>query len=180
MTAPQPDLRPSIRRRVFGSRLRPAFVKYTSFVGEGTWASNNLHSMFFTLLWSIFPSTGPTNSLLSDNVDMADELLHSLRRDEMQRAALRAIAKYSSRLTTVQRRNLLWAIDAAGRLSEYRNDAIHTPFDLTGHDLENARSARFEPTVGHPKRVEKLKRVGHVKLFKALIGDLNQLNFYVE
>ena len=111
---------------------------------------------------------------------MAQELWHSLRSDDAQRAALRAIAKHCTKLTSRQKISLLWAIDAAGQLSEYRNDAIHTAFGLYYRHPQIKKSP-IQPYrgAGHPKRIEKLERVGYAKLFRALIGDLNQLSGYV-
>lgn len=100
---------------------------------------------------------------------------HSFRSDDMQRSALRAVLLHSREMSERQRKSYLWTVDAAGRLSEYRNDAIHTAFDFT---FENKKLTLKPGTAGHPKRVEKLSRVGHAKLFRFLIGDLNQLDDY--
>ena len=143
-------------------------AKYSALVGEVTWASNNLHATLYFLFQWFFPGKRVGNA-------MATELWHSLRSDDMQRIALRALLLHSIEINDRQRTNFLWTLDAAGRLSEYRNDAIHTTFDLNRAKKEFV----FQPSnAGPPKRVEKLRRVGHAKLFRCVIGDLNQINDY--
>src|SRR5665213_454957 len=165
-------------RRYFGPHIRPALLKYTALVGEVTWASNNLHAEFLCILEVLIPDDkkkGGKRRVFMRNQEVAQELWHSLKSDDAQRAALRAFAKHTTFLSTPNRKSLLWAIDSAGRLSEYRNDAIHTAFI---HD-DDGRKYFFTPShAGSPKRVEKLERVGYARLFKALIGDLNQLSDY--
>jgi hypothetical protein len=159
--------RPYSRRTPY-DHVRPALAKYSALIGEVTWASNNLHASLYLLFQGYFPDARNTRG-------MAQEMWHAFRSDDMQRAALRAIFLHSAEISERQRKSYLWIIDAAGRLSEYRNDAIHTAMDL----YPNKRRLVFKPSdAGHPKRVEKLTRVGHEKLFKFLIGDLNQLDDY--
>lgn len=166
-------------RRRFGSHVRPALAKYTSLIGEVTLASNHLHGELLHFFETLFPSEDGERHIFSANHEMAAELWHSLRSDDAQRAALRAIAKHSRLLKERHRKSLLWVIDAAGKLSEFRNDAIHAVFDLDWEDGWGARQIKFSPTTAsHPKRFEKLERVGHVKLFRTAIGDLHELGDY--
>lgn len=171
------------KRVRFGWHIQPAFKKYTSLVGEVTWASNHLHGELLWILGVIFPSMSEEDGsyFYSDYKDMAEEMWHSLKSDDAQRAVLRAVVKHSKMLATKERNSILWVISAAGRLSEYRNDAIHTEFDLHWDSLSDSpKLAKFLPgDAANPKRAEKLERVGHIKLFKALIGDLNQLADYL-
>ena len=167
------------RRRRWGQHV-PNFAKYTTLAGQVTWASNNLHAQFFYVLCEIFPRKKyhPKGPWRPDGTT-AEEIWHSLRSDDLQRTVLRAVAIHSASLTERRRRSLLWAIDAAGTLSQYRNDAIHTEFSLDWGEGLSRTKIKFVPGIGHPKRIERLERVGFSKLFRLLIGDYNQLADYV-
>jgi hypothetical protein len=165
----------------FGDHLQPALNRYTSLVGEVIFTSNSLHTSLLVLLKALFPDDGiRVNEIVGDNEEMASDIWHSLGSDASQRGLLCAIVRHSKRLSTRQRENILWAVDAAGRLAEFRNDAVHTAFELEWDELDDPVRAKFRPSEeAPPRRVQKLQRIGHEKLFKALIGDLNQLRDYI-
>lgn len=158
---------PYARRRVRGSAGR-ALERYSALVGEVTWASNLLNGEFLFLL---------RNLLARDEKELAEQIWHSLRSDDLQRTVVRAAAIKSPRITARMRKSILWALDRAGKLSEFRNDAIHTAFSLQW----KPGGFYFVPDgfASHPKRVDKLERVGYKKLFRTLIGDMMQLWDYV-
>ena len=155
--------------RTIRADLRPFLSKFTALVGEVTYASNGLHQAFFLLFKFIFED---------EQEEMVEEIWHSLRSDDIQRTVLKAAARHSADLGPRRRGALIWAIDRAGKLAEFRNDAIHTLFEYQG---DNKGSFTIYPSdwSATPRRVEKLNRVGYEKLFKLLIGDLYALTAYV-
>ena len=101
---------------------------------------------------------------------------HSLRSDGIQRTILRAAAIKSPTLGERRRKSLLWCLDKAGKISEFRNDAVHTFFEYGPGE----RGIEFEPSewAAPLYRSEKLNRVGYKKLFRFATGDLRQLSEY--
>jgi hypothetical protein len=160
--------RPHAIRRIRPD-VRPALTKYTSLIGEVTFAYNALHAGFFLAFTLVVD--------VPDSPDMSSAMWHTLRSDEAQRALLRAAASESNALGR-WKRGMMWVIDSAGRLAEYRNDAIHTIFEY-GPDGKGGFAINPSDWSAPPKRFEKLERVGYRKLFKLLIGDFNALTDYL-
>jgi hypothetical protein len=161
-------------RRQLAKQAQSSLRKYSTLVGEVIYASNTLGAHFHTL-GAHFQLTF---ELLFEDADepIVGAMWHAMRNDDLQRVLIKAAASKSSKLEGHERRNLLWAIDKAGRLSEYRNDAIHTYFEYAPGN----REIEFYPSdwAVTPSRLEKLERVGYRKLFKCLIGDLYALGDY--
>lgn len=155
---------------------RKILSDYTSLVGQIVWASNALHAKFMLIFEELL-----TEERVKINFTMrktAASIWHSLRSDDLQRTVLKATVIERMRQEAPATKSLLWAITAAGKLTEFRNDAVHTAFVFN----KDANKWKMQPNTyaGAPQRVEKLNRVGHAKLFRLLLGDLIQLRIYVD
>jgi hypothetical protein len=152
-----------------------ALEKYTSQVGRVVWASNGLHAVFLNIF--IWLNRAETNSIAIES-KVYTALWHSMRGDDLQRGALLAVAREAMEPGHPLAKALIWSLNSAGKLSEYRNDAVHTPFVFN----RQTRSWKLAPNkfAGAPNRVAKLMRVGHEKLFKFLAADLEQLTAYAD
>jgi len=151
--------------------------QHAALVGQIVWASNTLHATFSAIFTALLRSISPDEPYKGG--DVAGEIWHALRSDDLQRTVLLAAAHSILEDRRRDIKSLAWALQMAGRLSEYRNDAVHTPFTMV---LSSWRPwAGWEPSpdsAGHPHRVAKLHRVGPAKLFRHVIGDLTQLDGY--
>jgi len=87
-------------------------------VGEIVWASNALHSQLFDLFWTL---VSKPNHLLDYNI------WHCIQSDSTQREMLEGVAKAVLPAKSAMLKRIQWIIDSAGKLSRYRNDAVHTP-----------------------------------------------------
>jgi hypothetical protein len=148
---------------------------YSETVGQLVFASNSLHAAFAAIFGFLLAEIAEYRWT---GHDVGKAIWNALRSDDLQRSILLAVTR--TRMEGRQRlfKSLIWAIQQAGNVSEYRNDAVHTPFVLVRGDgpwkLEPDNSA------GQPSRVQKLNRVGHQKLFRYARGDLVQLTIYLE
>jgi hypothetical protein len=167
---------PYALRRIPFARNR-SLISYSSTVGKILFASNSLHATFAAIFSNLLAAQTKDKGA---GGDIAHAVWHSLRSDDIQRTVLLATVDATLPQGSKQAKSLTWALKAAGQLSAYRNDAVHTPFELV---LESGRAGwHLEPNnaAGLPHRVEKLNRVGHSKLFRHVLGDLVQLTIYVD
>jgi hypothetical protein len=156
------------KREYIRRRLKPAphtgFKEYCQLIGEVTWASNTLHGDFQAAFWQLMPG----------RKGLARDLWHTIKSDDGQRSLLKAAILQSDDHNTRRGKALLWALNQAGTLSGYRNDAIHTAFQAVH------RGKGMTPGVwADPKRVERLNKHGYKRLFTLLRGDLAALSVYV-
>lgn len=155
---------------------RKVLSDYTSLVGQIVWASNALHAKFMLIFEELLTDEGGKSNFTMRKT--ATSIWHSLRSDDLQRTVLKATVIERMRQEAPATKSLLWSIAAAGKLTEFRNDAVHTAFVFN----KDANKWKMQPNIyaGAPQRVEKLNRVGHAKLFRLLLGDLIQLRIYVD
>lgn len=167
---------PYSARKLHNARNRRV-AKYTALVGQIVWASNSLHAVFFELFRYSMMSIIQQGSKLRA-IDASKAIWDALRSDDIQRTVLKSLveATFEKR----EAKSIIWALDTAGQISAFRNDAVHTPFWL--YTSSKAKGIQIGPnsSAGHPSRVSKLDRVGHTKLFKSALGDLVQLRAYAE
>jgi hypothetical protein len=96
---------------------------------------------------------------------------HDQASDSGQRALLLAFGELRLTRDPEVLGRLKWAIEQLNALATYRNDAIHVPF--TGSDFTP------HPLAAQLNRLNRLNSVGHRKLFRALIHDLNYLGDFL-
>lgn len=166
---------PHIRRKLSAAD-KAVLSEYTALAGQVVWASNAMHAKFLLVFEEVMLFDCENNKRIKRKV--ADSVWHALRSDDIQRAVLQAAVVEAMNADHTLTKSLIWAINAAGRLSEFRNDAVHTAFEFNNE----TKKWRMVPNkwAAQPKRVEKLNRVGYKRLFKLLLGDLVQLRVYVE
>lgn len=162
--------------RTLHAKDRKVLAEYTHMAGLIVWASNALHSKFLLIFEEILLFEFNGHRLTQRK--LARAMWHSLRSDDAQRALLLAATKAALDTDRPLIKSLVWAINSAGRLAEFRNDVVHTPFAF----IPDERRWKMMPNIdaGPPRRVEKLERVGYSKLFKLLLGDLIQMRVYTE
>jgi hypothetical protein len=155
-----------------------SIANYTALVGQVVYASNELHATFWAIFLQMMKNLTQTETSAGwEGYDVAQQIWHSLRSDDIQRTMVKAVAYPLLESKPRERKALIWAVQAAGKISEYRNDAVHTSVVLV--TAASWRRGQFvEPGVGHPQRIEKLRRVGALKLFRLALGDLAQLEWY--
>ncbi len=156
-----------------------SLVQYSKMVGQMVFVSNTLNADFAAIFRKLASSLSQENRYqLSDG---AKSVWNSLRSDDLQRTVLMAFVRGAFSNTSRDIKCLMWAIQMAGKLSEYRNDAVHTPFEMVSNS-EIWPKSYLDPdyTAGAPHRIEKLNRVGYARLFRSALGDLVQLTIYVE
>jgi hypothetical protein len=165
---------PYIYRRL-SAKDREILSQYTHLAGLTVWASNALHAKFLLIFEDLLKDV-TTSRAFSQKTARA--MWHSLRSDDIQRAVLKALASEVMEQSHPITKSLMWALKSAGKLAEFRNDAVHTAF----HFDDSTGQWRMAPNqvAGAPHRVEKLNRVGYAKLFRLLLGDLIQLRVYTE
>jgi hypothetical protein len=152
--------------RTLTIRLQKSVRVYATAVGELVWASNFCHSRFQLVFSSLIGT---------EDLDVGDQLWHSMGSDKAQRGALRALAQ--KRLPAGSRllRNVLWAVERGDRLGEQRNDAVHMPTAwMAGYVLIP------DPT-GNPR--SRLDRMGKLSKpmaehYRFVRGDLIALAWY--
>lgn len=162
--------------RKLHAKDRAVLSEYTHLAGLVIWASNALHAKFLRIFEEIMAFDCASNLLIKRR--MARSMWHSLRSDDIQRSVLKAAVLESMRDDHQLTKSLIWALNSAGKLAEYRNDAVHTAFEFNN---ANSRWTIIpNQYAGAPHRVEKLNRVGYAKLFRLLLGDLIQLRVYID
>jgi hypothetical protein len=168
---------PYALRKIPFARNR-SLARHAKTVGQLIYASNYLHALFSAIFSHLVMDLGNEDRWAA--YDVSRSIWHSLRSDDVQRTVLLGVVRTTMESKPRTSKSLLWALDKAGKLSEYRNDAVHTPFDLVFSSRRPRWEIEPDYSAGLPSRVAKLTRVGHQKLFRLALGDLVQLANYVE
>ena len=162
--------------RKFSAEDKAILAEYTNLAGQLIWASNALHAEFMAIFGEVFLWDCEANRSIKHR--SAQAVWHSLRSDDAQRSMLLAMISEAFEPNHPLTKSLTWTIKSAGKLSEFRNDVAHTPFEFS------KASGKWMMVPNHfagaPQRVEKLNRVGPARLFKLAIGDLLALRTYAD
>lgn len=154
-------------RRTLTIGLQKSVRPYSTAVGELVWASNFCHSRFQLVFSSL---------LGIEDLDVGDQIWHSMASDRAQRGALRALTQKLLPAGSRLQRNILWALDRGDRLGEQRNDAVHMPTAwMSGYEL-------IPDITANPR--SRLDRMGKLSRpmaehFRFVRGDLIALAWYV-
>jgi hypothetical protein len=154
-------------RRTFPAYATKIIGRYAKLAGEIIWASNELQA---ALSW-MFDSLVDSETRKTFGI----AIWHAVKTDSAQRAMFAAAAKNTlppgSRLLA----ELLWLEDAAGKVSGYRNDVVHTPMGHRG----TLRFLELGPDhLAPPVRAERIMRHGYKRLFPLIRGDLIALTTF--
>lgn len=158
-------------KRDYISRRRPAdtaatIKAYSRIVGEVAINWNAAHVATLQALEWILKDAG---------TQVGRAIWHSLKSDDAQRSVTIAAAHSAStkEFDAIFKRNLIWAVKELGRLSCYRNDAMHAAVEFRGKDAT-------PDSIGvDPARFQRLTALSQRKLFILLAGDLRQLAAFI-
>ncbi len=138
--------------------------RYSKEVGEVAVAWNSFHFLLQCIFCALVER---------ENMAPGVAIWNAIKADALQRDLLVALAK--TRLTSNSRlfKNIIWVTAQATELAKFRNDAIHMPVETpeVSRDVVPWHIAR-------PASMERVTKHGYKKLFRTLVGDLNQLYVY--
>lgn len=141
---------------------------YAQSIGKLIWAANRAQASFADLF-----------AVLVDpkHFDVGSVIWHSMTSDKGQRIALQALLALRSSPTTRVSRGTRWALSAADKLSEIRNDAAHMATSPT----TSATGVTFIPSpIGNtPSRLQRSRDANLSKRFSEAAGDYVQVQQYV-
>ncbi len=159
---------PTVLRRI-PKRVQAPIRAYATVIGEVVWASNFAHGAFEILF---------SHVTTHDNYQIGRAIWHTATSDSGQLQMLRAAATASTRLSGLMRTRILWAVDRAQKLGEFRNDAVHSATIVL---VKNGQMTMVPSDIGtKPSRSEKLRREDDLKKkFRAVKGDILRLGQYV-
>lgn len=162
---PIPSQRP--RRRTPSAWRRPVGA-YAKAVGELLWTANRAQASFADL----FAVLVDPNQL-----DAGLAIWFSMQTDSAQVKALEALLRVRTTPTTRLWRSAHWAVAAAKKLAEIRNDAAHMATAPTTH----SRGVAFIPNpIGNPAaRLQRRSGTDFLSLFERAKGDYIQVQQYV-
>lgn len=106
--------RTSISRKLPGGKIERRLPEHNTLTGEVIWAWNELHQSYCSAFAHL---VDPKRTWIGS------EIWTALNNDSAQRDVLKAILTFLPNRTA--RNGFLWAIRETGKLSVYRNDAIH-------------------------------------------------------
>lgn len=152
-----------------------AVRRHAILIGKLTFLWNSVHAELLLLFIQI---AGPR---VQGEIDPAlpSRIWHDAGSDSAQRALFLVFAE----LKLARKPELLelakWTIIELNALATYRNDAMHSAFDIRIREGEaNAFSSPSVRAV-QQNRLKRLNSVGHRKLFRAVIHDLFRLGIVI-
>jgi hypothetical protein len=137
-------------------------------VGELSWASNYCLTICNLIYRHLFDK---------EDWNIAVRTWHTLRSDQAQLALVEAAVLGNRRLPQFLHGEILWILASAKKLSEKRNDAIHTPIVfLNSRTRFKLRPSEFST---FPARYERLlKSKSLILIFRKSTGDFLALTGY--
>ena len=164
-----PAKRPTVRRR-----LPPKYAKeiraYATRIGLVNWAWASLCSNLFVLFWFLLTRPGEVNTR-----NRAHGIWHTIQSDKTQRDMLSVLAKTEMQDKPKLLEKVLWVIDRAGKLSEFRNIATHV--EATFSEQTVSRPAA-DPISSRTSHENKFNLIEHDRFWKLLAGDMIALSDY--
>jgi len=160
--------RPRRQPRTLNKDYAKQVKKYSQQVGTIMWAWNSIHG---SLAECFVELVDPAN------INVGYAIWHAIKADTGQRGMVEAAI--TARMATRPRvvlKDLAWVVDVTGKVSQHRNDAVHTP--MVGVITASGSIFQPNPFSGDPKRVTRLERADREAFHKALAGDLIALSFY--
>lgn len=159
---------PTIPRRI-PKEIQAPLRAYATVIGEVVWAANFAHGAFEILF---------SHVATHDNYQIGRAIWHAAPSDSGQLQMLRDATTASTRISERMRARILWAIDRASKLSEWRNHAVHSATIVL---VKNGQQIMAPSDIGtKPSRSEKLRLEGDLKKkFRSVKGDLLQLGQYI-
>ena len=158
-------------RRGLPRKQQMAVRSYGTAVGELVWASNHCLNHFNLLYREIFSK---------DDIKIAVRTWHTGRSDSSQLDMVEAAANGSRmiRLSTVD--EIVWAIVRARKLSEKRNDAVHSTTTFHMKRPNSPVKVITSSISTLPSRFEKLSVIRNLaRHFRVVRNDFIQLTNYV-
>lgn len=163
--AKMPERRPG---RTFPPYSAKAIADYGKLVGEVTWASNRLHA---TMAGIFAQLVQPGTQILGLSI------WNSVKTDSAQRDMLKGATMGRMDVSKSPfARKIIWLCDAVGKISAYRNDAVHTPMITLLN--EKGKWAPVPDSSTPMARAERLDEDKFWRLFRLLRGDFIELDHY--
>jgi len=139
--------------------------KHARQIGEIALAWNALQDALFVLFWAI-----ATENRYED-YHKAHAIWHTLQSDRLQRELLMAVANANLNLPKRLVGHLKWVVERTAKLSEFRNDAIHTPVRFV--PLTSGQAIPIPAEISARKQaVERLRQTPTAQTWRRVRGDL--------
>lgn len=156
----------TVSRRI-PKKIQRAVSKHARQIGEIAFSWNLLQDAFFELFWIVTTEHKP------EKHPMVHAIWHSIQSDKTQREMLRDAAMAHDSLSVRYVGNIKWAIKKAAKLSEFRNDAVHTAVRFT---ISAGRTIPIpQHGSGRTQAVERLLANPTAKVWQRVRGDLSAL-----
>lgn len=156
-------------RRTVGKPYAKKISPLSAAIGNLVWHANHAHGVLALMFAAI---------ISKDDLSIGEGMWNSLLSDAAQRDVLLSAALTARQIPHPMYSRICWAVNALGRLSSVRNDAVHTAFTL---DFTNPRDIKIVPNLSAvpPARGKRVASQASIsKYFRNATADFIQLANY--